>query len=191
LELIRAGAARLRARHGEIAALFGPLPSGYHRDLQLTKEPFVEGMAAAADLVAAVRPVLATLTVDPARCRAAMTPAIGATDEVYRRVAAGEPFRAAYRAIAADPDGAVGGGSEPADPAESWRLRTHLGAPGALGAGRPGAAGAAGEALAPLRAALAAGRAWQEATAARLAAVWDLLEAPDRQRPGRGPAASR
>ena len=157
LELIRAGAARLRSRHAEIAAVFGPLTSGYHRDLQLTKEPFLEGMRAAADLVAALQPVLATLTVDAERCRAAMTRAIGATDEVFRRVAAGEPFRDAYRAVAADPAGAVTG-----DPTESWRLRTHLGAPGALD-------------LAPLRRDLAAARAWRDETAARLEAVWRLL----------------
>ena len=166
LELVRAGAARLRSRHGEIAAVCGPLPSGYHRDLQLTKEPFLDGMRAACDLVAAVQPVLATLTVDAERCREAMGRAIGATDEVYRRVAQGEPFRAAYRAVAADPEGAVaGGGSEGADPADGWRLRTHLGAPGALE-------------LAPLREALAAARAWRDESAARLAAVWRLLEEP-------------
>ena len=156
LELVRAGAARLRARHAEIAAVFAPLPSGYHRDLQLTKEPFVDGLTAAADLLAALRPVLATLTVDADRCRTAMTRAIGATDEVYRRVAGGEPFRSAYRQVAADPAGAVTG-----DPAESWRLRTHLGAPGALD-------------LAPLRRDLAAARAWRDDGGA-VGAVWRLL----------------
>ena len=37
LELIRAGAGRLRARQHELEWLVGKLPSGYHRDLQLTK----------------------------------------------------------------------------------------------------------------------------------------------------------
>ena len=176
LELVRAGAARLRSRHGEIAAICGPLTSGYHRDLQLTKEPFLDGMRAARELVAAVQPVLATLTVDAERCRQAMRPTIAATDAVYRRVAQGEPFRAAYREVAADPEGAVaGGGTEPADPAgstdpagsadpaDTWRLRTHLGAPGALD-------------LDPVRQSLAAARAWRDEMAARLAAVWRLLD---------------
>ena len=158
LELVRAGAARLRSRHAEIAAVFGPLTSGYHRDLQLTKEPFLEGMQGAADLLAAMQPVLGGLTVDAERCRAAMLRTIGATDEVFRRVGEGEPFRSAYREVARDPAAAVSG-----DPAESWRSRTHLGAPGAL------------DLDSSLQAAAAA-RSRVEERAERLAAVWNLLE---------------
>lgn len=127
LELMRAGAARLRARHAEITAVFGALPSGYHRDLQATKEPFVEGMVGATDLLAVVRPVLEGLEVDAERCCAALLPSTAATDEVYRRVAEGVPFRTAYREVGEDPEGAV-----TVDPTEAWRLRTHEGAPGAL-----------------------------------------------------------
>ena len=39
LELLRAGAGRLRARQHELEWLAAKLPSGYHRDLQLTKGP--------------------------------------------------------------------------------------------------------------------------------------------------------
>ncbi|HUO87464.1 MAG TPA: hypothetical protein VM617_08725, partial [Thermoanaerobaculia bacterium] len=76
---------------------------------------------------------------------------------LYRRVAAGEPFRTAYRDVAADPAAAVTG-----DPAETWRWRIHLGAPGALD-------------LAPVRRRLdvAAGRL--AATRRRFDAAWDLL----------------
>jgi argininosuccinate lyase len=130
LELVRGSAARLRARHAEIAQVFAALPTGYHRDLQLTKEPFLEGMQLAVDAVAVMEPVLAGLEVDADRCRGALDRAIGATDEVYRRIARGKPFRDAYREVAADPEGAVAG-----DPAEGWRDRTHLGAPGALDLG--------------------------------------------------------
>ncbi len=127
LELVRAGAARLRARQAEVGAVYGALGAGYHRDLQLTKEPYLDGLQLASDCFTAALPVLTTLEVDPDRCRAASLATTGATDAVYRRVAAGEPFRAAYRAVAADPEGAVEG-----DPAEAWRDRTHAGAPGAL-----------------------------------------------------------
>jgi argininosuccinate lyase len=158
LELVRAGAARLRARHAEIGAVVGGLASGYHRDLQLTKEPFLAAMTGAVELMAALGAALGGLEVDRERCRAAMVRAIGATDEVFRRVGEGEPFRTAYRAVAADPEAAVTG-----DPAESWRLRTHLGAPGALD-------------LAPARRALAAMEDWRRAKAEHLAAVWSLLD---------------
>jgi argininosuccinate lyase len=129
LELVRAAAAQLRSRHGELLAIVGGLPSGYHRDLQATKEPFLTGLTGAADALAALLPVLETLTVDEAACRRVIQRATAATDEVYRRVAAGVPFRTAYRQVGEDPAGAVRG-----DPAESWRLRTHAGAPGAIDA---------------------------------------------------------
>ena len=163
LELIRASVARVRARHAEIGAVFSPLPSGYHRDLQLTKEPFVEGMQICLDVLAAMQPALASLEVDPAACRAAMQRAIGATDVVFARVAAGQPFRAAYKEVAADPAGAVSG-----DPAELWRQRTHLGAPGALD-------------LDPARQRCAAERGWVQEQRQRVAEVWrDLLGSSDR-----------
>ncbi len=142
LELIRAGAGRLRARQAEVGAVYGALGAGYHRDLQLTKEPFLDGMQLACDCFTAMSPVLATLEVDPDRCRAALLPSTGATDAVYRRVAAGEAFRTAYRAVAADPEGSVEG-----DAREAWRERSHPGAPGA-------------PALASTRTALAEASAW-------------------------------
>ena len=54
LELMRAGAGRLRARQHELEWLAGKLPSGYHRDLQLTKGPMIE----AADQIAAMLPIM-------------------------------------------------------------------------------------------------------------------------------------
>ncbi|MBW2733204.1 MAG: argininosuccinate lyase, partial [Deltaproteobacteria bacterium] len=58
LELVRGTAARLRARHAEISGIYGSLPSGYQRDLQLTKEPFMEGVHQALDLFSAMKVAL-------------------------------------------------------------------------------------------------------------------------------------
>lgn len=127
LELVRAGAARLRSRAAEVNAVYAPLPSGYHRDLQLTKAPFLRGLAEAVDLFAVFRVALDGLTIHPERCHAAVQAATAATDEVYRRIGEGTPFRTAYREVGADPAGSVQG-----EPAETWRGRTHEGAPGAL-----------------------------------------------------------
>jgi argininosuccinate lyase len=157
LELIRAAAAKVRSRHGEIGAVVGSLGAGYHRDLQLTKEPCLEGMQTVTDTLAALQPVLATLKADRQRCRDAMERSIGATDAVYARVAQGEAFRTAYKEVAQDPAAAVG-----TDPAEAWRQRTHLGAPGALD-------------LTPLRQSLAAAHAWREQEADRIRPSWRLL----------------
>ena len=161
LELARAGAAKLRARHAEAAAVFMPLSSGYHRDLQATKEPFVEGLSGALDLVRVFEPVLSGLTVDPERSRAALTRAIGSTDEVYRRVEEGTPFRDAYRAVGEDPEGSVR-----EEPAESWRRRTHLGAPGSL----------TSASLAPYRDILAVTREALEERSAKIEKSWRWLE---------------
>ena len=161
LELIRANAARLRARQVEIASVAsGHLPSGYHRDLQLTKEPFLEGMQASLDVCAAMSRVLEGLVVDPAACRDALSATVAATDVLYGRVAAGEPFRKAYRAVAADPEAAVAGAG---DPGQMWRGRTHIGAPGALD-------------LSQCRAAVQSARGWIAGRRQSLEAAWAILE---------------
>ena len=159
LELVRATASRLRSRQAEVGAIYAGLPSGYQRDLQLTKEPFIESLSQARDLFAAMGAALDGVEVDVARCKDALLPSTGATDEVYRRVAAGEPFRAAYKVVAADPLAAVGG----ADLREAWRQRTHLGAPGALD-------------LSASRRCAVELRAWIDARQKDLEAVWTLLD---------------
>ncbi len=159
LELVRATAARVRSRQGEIAAVYGSLTAGYHRDLQLTKEPFLEGLRSVTDSLLVLQPVLAALEVDRQRCRSVLQRSIGSTDAVYQRVAQGEPFRSAYKAVAADPESAVEG-----DPAEAWRGRTHEGAPGAFD-------------LTGDRRRLAEARQWLEETRDRVSSAWRLLEA--------------
>ena len=151
LELIRAGAARLRSRQAEVGAIYGPLAAGYQRDLQLTKEPFLEGMQSLVDMLRALDAVLASLEVDAERCRAAMLPATGATDAVYRQVARGVPFRQAYRETASSETAARGDNA-----AGGWRARSHAGAPGALSLDEPRRRlSSAGERLAERRAAVA------------------------------------
>ncbi|MCH9650966.1 MAG: argininosuccinate lyase [Deltaproteobacteria bacterium] len=158
LELIRATSARVRSRQSEIAAIYGSLTAGYHRDLQHTKEPFLEAVQNVTDSLLVLLPVLDALVVDRERCRAAMELSIGSTDAVYQRVARGEAFRSAYKAVAVDPESAVEG-----DPAEAWRLRTHQGAPGSLD-------------LAGDRDRLAEAGEWLETNQQRVGAAWQLLE---------------
>ena len=59
-----------------MGAVYGPLPAGYHRDLQLTKEPFLEGMQSLLDMLAAFGAVLGSLGVDVDRCRRAVLTAL-------------------------------------------------------------------------------------------------------------------
>ncbi len=158
LELIRGQCARLRGLQAQIAAIYGPLASGYQRDLQLCKGPFIDGLRTTVDLLLAVQPVLRGLTVDVERCATGMNKAIGATDAVYASVARGEPFRTAYKRVAADPEGAVEGA-----PQEAWRQRTHTGAPGNVE-------------LEPSHARRKAAAGWLERRRTELEQVWQQLE---------------
>jgi argininosuccinate lyase len=100
LELTRAHAGRLRARQHELELLTSKLPSGYHRDLQLTKGPAIE----AADLIAAMLPiverVIETFAIDGQRLAAAMRPDLWATHAALQLAQQGVPFRDAYRQVA-------------------------------------------------------------------------------------------
>jgi argininosuccinate lyase len=104
LELARATAHRLTAELHLLLTLPANLPSGYHRDLQLTKEATMRAVLAARDLVTAVGAVLPGVEWRGGQMRAALSPDLFATAEALQRVAAGEPFRDAYRAVGANLD---------------------------------------------------------------------------------------
>ncbi len=91
-ELLRASAVRVRGARREIEDIVA-LPGGYHRDLQLTKQPLVRGvetthqcLAVAARLVEGLEPTAV-----------ALDPVLYATAEALRRP---KPFREAYRDVA-------------------------------------------------------------------------------------------
>jgi argininosuccinate lyase len=98
-ELTRARAALLDGELATVLALKGKLAGGYHRDFQFLKAPLMRGLDTTAALLGMISAAVPRLGVDRARARAALTGDILATDEVMRRVRAGEPFRRAYRAV--------------------------------------------------------------------------------------------
>jgi len=104
LELTRGKAAIVRAALMEVMEISTPLPSGYHRDLQLLKAPLFRGFDVSMSMLAVMTRVLEGLKVDEERCRGAMSPELFATEEACRLVAAGVPFREAYRRVAASLD---------------------------------------------------------------------------------------
>ncbi len=99
LELARATYHRLTAELHLLLTLPANLPSGYHRDLQLTKEATMRAVLAAQDLVTAVGAVLPGVQWQVEAMRAALSPDLFATAEALKRVEAGTPFRDAYRAV--------------------------------------------------------------------------------------------
>ena len=101
LELTRGKAAIVRSALLEVMQISAPLPSGYHRDLQLLKAPLFRGFDVTMSMLAVMARVLEGLEVNEDRCREAMSPDLYATEEAYKLVRDGMPFREAYRRVAA------------------------------------------------------------------------------------------
>lgn len=101
-ELTRARAAALDADLVTVMQLKSKLGSGYHRDFQMLKEPLFKGLDRTREMLAMLTRAVPQLEVNRARAAAALAGDPLVTDEVLRRVEAGEPFRAAYRAVAAE-----------------------------------------------------------------------------------------
>jgi argininosuccinate lyase len=122
VELLRASPARVFAAEVEIASCLS-LPSGYQRDLQSTKAPFLNAVEHALGALGLVPRLLAGLAFDPEKMRAAISPATFATDRAVELVREGKPFRDAYQEVARDLE-ALGARS----PEESARARVSPGA---------------------------------------------------------------
>ena len=125
IELMRATYASVAAARCEIEQLLS-LPSGYHRDLQVSKGALFHGFGKGLQALALLPDLLRNLDWDIARMRAALEPSMYATDLAMDMAREGVPFREAYRQ-AADPARWAEG-----DPAASLAARTSPGAAGAL-----------------------------------------------------------
>ncbi len=95
VELLRGRAATLEAAIVEIQATLS-LPSGYQRDLQLTKAPLIRGTGSALQALAIVPGLVDGLEFKQENMLAAITPEMFATDIALQNAAAGVPFREAY-----------------------------------------------------------------------------------------------
>ena len=128
LELMRAKAATLSSCSIQVKSIIRALPSGYNRDFQETKAPFLRGLDVALISVRVMQAVVARLQPDAERLRQGFTPDIYATDRALELVARGMPFREAYRVIGTDL-----AALEQGDPDEAIRTRTYTGTTGNLG----------------------------------------------------------
>lgn len=95
IELLRGSGAATEGAIAEIQSLLS-LPSGYQRDLQLTKPPLIRGLAAALQALAIVPALVRGLGFREDRMREAISADMFATDVALERAAQGVPFRAAY-----------------------------------------------------------------------------------------------
>ena len=99
VELLRASYASVAAARTEIEQLLS-LPSGYQRDLQFSKGSIFHGVRHGLMALELVPDLLAQMAWNEATMRAAIEPAMYATDVAIEQAAAGVPFRDAYRAAA-------------------------------------------------------------------------------------------
>lgn len=111
VELMRASYASVAAARTEIEQLLS-LPSGYQRDLQLSKGAIFHGFRQGLAALHLLPDMLARMRWNAARMRAAIEPSMYATDVAVDAAVAGVPFREAYRA-AADSAASAGQGRTP------------------------------------------------------------------------------
>jgi argininosuccinate lyase len=125
IELMRASYASVAAARTEIEQLLS-LPSGYHRDLQVSKGALFHGFGKGLQALALLPDLLRNLEWKREALRAALEPSMYATDLAVDLAREGLPFREAYRQ-AADPQRWQAG-----DAAQSLRARVSPGAAGDL-----------------------------------------------------------
>ena len=99
LEIIRASYHQLIAYEFEVKNIISNLISGYNRDLQLTKEPVINGFELIKNNLTAIELVLENLKVNSNKCKKAMTEELFATEKAYKLVKKGVPFRESYQEI--------------------------------------------------------------------------------------------
>ena len=127
LEATRSKSALVSSWAGQTRAIIHALPSGYNRDVQDTKEPYLRGSRVSVLCLQVMHRVISLLEVDRDRLTAAFVPEIFATDEALRLVEGGMSFREAYRATAA-----VLSSLETQDAASTITSRTATGTAGNL-----------------------------------------------------------
>ncbi len=97
LELLRGSASKIRACDMEIQGIISKLPSHYHRDFQLTKEPLMRSCETTSTCLEIFSKVMETTEFNLEKIESAKSKELYATYYAFRLVKEGEPFRDAYK----------------------------------------------------------------------------------------------
>ena len=100
LEILRAKYNCVRSYENEISNIISNLPSGFHRDFQLTKNPTIKSIEITLESIKIATMLLSEISINKQKCEEGLTEEIFATQKVYELVEKGIPFRSAYRIIA-------------------------------------------------------------------------------------------
>ena len=127
LELMRSKAAQVLGLQTAALSLLHAMPGGYNRDLQDCKGLYMKGLDITRTTLRILAKVIAGLSVNAEKCRAAFTPGVFATDVALRMVSAGTPWRDAYHEVR---DHLERLGDE--DPDTAVNAKTHEGTTGGI-----------------------------------------------------------
>jgi argininosuccinate lyase len=122
LELIRAKSSRVMANAIAVYDICKAAPSGYNRDLQEAKEPFLHGIDTTRSSLRLMQLMMDGLTVNKNRLIAGFSPDVFATDRALELVGKGMPFRDAYHYVKDHLEDL-----EQMDPSAAVAAKTHLG----------------------------------------------------------------
>jgi argininosuccinate lyase len=128
LELVRARVSAVLSYARAVGEIVKGLPSGYSRDLQETKEPFINGIETTRSCLRIMALLIGKLKADRNALRSAFTPQVLAADRALEMAVRGMPFRLAYDKVKADP-----GVPSEVDPATVVAGRSYLGTPKGTG----------------------------------------------------------
>jgi argininosuccinate lyase len=128
LELMRAKAGTVSACGTQIRNILRSLPSGYNRDFQETKEPFLKGCDICSISLKMMTLTFQKLEVNPENLKRGFSKDIYATDAALDLVASGMSFRDAYKEVGLHLDKLAD-----QSPDESISSRTYTGTSGNLG----------------------------------------------------------
>lgn len=127
LELVRSRSAQVTGASVQIKSIIRSLPSGYNRDFQDTKGPFMKAAHSSYHCIEVMRLCFEKLQVYPEALKKGFIPEIYATDKAIESVLSGKSFRDAYRTVGTDLEAVEAG-----DPAASLKSRTSTGTTGNL-----------------------------------------------------------
>ncbi len=127
LELTRSRSALISGYAQQVKSIIRSLPSGYNRDFQDTKEPFIKGAKSTLLLVQIMSLMVRGVSVNEKKLILGHKSELYATDEVLQRISEGKPFREVYKEVGMNLDSVAS-----YDPIETIKNRTMIGSSGNL-----------------------------------------------------------
>ncbi len=99
LELLRAKYSVIVSYEVQAKGIAGNLPTGYNRDIALTKSPVISGFQITIESLKVAARLIRNIRVNKENCRSGLTEEVYSTQRAYDLVKGGIPFRDAYKEV--------------------------------------------------------------------------------------------